>query len=381
MEETLTEHSSMESFLAVSDKTGEDSYTIIDRTKLEREMDNEASLSDWDLGQSLQGMNLTGKEKSRKNSTSSNEDEIENEIVSPPFSLLPETQTIDTQTQDALPGTEREPYSSFKKSATASSFMSQSVMEEKEDFIPQSKARSIQKHNKDLLIQNKKLSSMLTQEKQKMEEVIKNKDAENAILVKKVCELQDENDALIDNQESLATDIRSLKIALQVKSESLAARSEEVEYLTEENERLKKNLIEHHKNVERLKQEITRMKENAREPSAAAIPSGRSSEHSRNPREHQYHSSSSSQQRKERRDQLMAPQRDERNREGTRYRSSTRDTRPEQYEPEISSRAFESLRKPSAITECPVCGENIPVEKAIEMTQHVEECLRKKGYA
>lgn len=370
----------MESFLAVSDKTGEDSYTIIDRAKLEREMDNEASLSDWDLGQSLQGMNLTGKEKSRKNSTSSNEDEIENEIVSPPFSLLPETQTIDTQTQDALPGTEREPYSSFKKSATTSSFMSRSVMEEKEDFIPQSKARSIQKHNKDLLIQNKKLSSMLTQEKQKMEEVIKKKDAENAILVKKVCELQDENDALIDNQESLATDIRSLKIALKVKSESLAARSEEVEYLTEENERLKKNLIEHHKNVERLKQEITRMKENAREPSTAAIPSGRSSEHSRNPREHQYHSSSSNQQRKERRDQLIAPQRDEGNREGTRYRSSPRDTRPEQYEPEISSRAYESLRKPSAITKCPVCGENIPVEKAIEMTRHVEECLRKKGY-
>ena len=375
-----TEHSSMESFEAVGENTGEESYTIIDRNKLEKDIEDETG-SDWDLALSLQPSSVSTKEKIRKSSNS--EDEIENEkseISSPPFSLV-------TAPGEALPPTskiETKRYASSSLQKMSSNSMSQSVMEEKEEYISQSRARSLQKHNKDLLIQNKKLSSLLTQEKQKSKELLRIKDEEIAEILTQLCKLQDENGNLTDKIETLTTEVRNLKIALQVKSEALAARTDEVEYLNNENERLKRNADEYHRDIEKLKEEIMKIKrrENPRESSstATATSSSRSSEqHSRKPREHYHHSSSSSQRRERSRDQPQGE--DHREPAIRQHGSAVRDSRLERLEePNVQSRAYESLKKVSAITVCPVCGEERPYEKAMEMTQHVEECLRKKGY-
>ncbi|XP_011403151.1 PREDICTED: kinesin heavy chain-like [Amphimedon queenslandica] len=379
-----TEHSSMESFEAVGENTGEESYTIIDRNKLDKDLEDETG-SDWDLAQSLQPSLISIKDSEKMRKSSQSEDEIENEksdISSPPFSLV----TVPQDGGEALPPSKMETkrYASSSLEKTSYNSMSQSVMEEKEEHISQSRARSLQKNNKDLLMQNKKLSRMLTQEKQKLEELLRSKDKEIAVLVTKLCELQDTNDSLNDNLEVLNTEVRNLKIALQVKAEALAARTEEVEYLNNENERMKRNLDEYLRDIEKLKEEIMKNKrrENLREASSTATSSSRSSEqHSRKPREHHHHSSSSSQRRERSRDQ---PQGEDHSRELARQRGSgaIRDSRPERLdEPNISSRAYESLKKASAISVCPVCGEERPYEKAMDMTNHVEECLRKKGYA
>lgn len=382
-----TEQSSMESFEAVGENTGEDSYTIIDRNKLEKDLEDETG--DWDLALSLQPslISIKDSEKMRKSSQSDeqSEDEVENEkseISSPPFSLVAAPQ----DGGEALPPSkiETKRYASSSLQKTSYNSMSQSVMEEKEEHISQSRARSLQKNNKDLLMQVKKLSSMLTQEKQKSEALLRSKDKEIAELVTKICELQDTNDSVNDKLEVLITEGRNLKIALQVKSEALAARTDEVEYLSNDNERLKKNLDEYHRDIEKLKEEIMKNKrrDNPRETSSTATSSSRSSEqHSRKPREHYHHSSSSSQRRERARDQ---PQGEDHRREPARQRGSAavRDSRPERLdEPNVSSRAYESLKKASAITVCPVCGEERPYEKAMDMTHHIEECLRKKGYA
>lgn len=392
-------HGSMDSFVTVGNQSSEDSYTIIDRHTDTGELEEQTTgqvRSDSDCNESE-------KEEDSEDDCHTTNNSVESTHITEtmPFTVLEtevttsnESSLISEVTSSSQPfpqkGTQKKKHildSTFKDilpkdchqligDTTSGGSMTQSVMISSEDYISQSRARSLQKHNKDLLIKNKKLSSMLSEEKEKSEEQLKQKIEENTNLLESVDNLQEEIAQLKDSLSACNEKVNSLEVTLHSKNEYITARIEEVEYLSAENAMLKRKSTNDALEIKKLQDKIAQYKSKSsshhRNHSEPLLPSSsghrhhHSSGHSSGTH-HSHHKRNEGQ----RRDQIVVPP-----------SSQTQSKRPDfTTTGHNTAGSLESLRKTSALTICPICGEERPAEKAMDMTRHIEACLQKQGYA
>ena len=328
---------SMESFISISDdERAEDSFTIIDKHDLLIESESIIS-EEWDMASSIQLETKSVENKPLKNEQHQKEGMMTKEHHNE--GKHPTQQTVVEQIMDST--------GFVLEDLSIGSSLSQSVIMSKEEHVSQSRARLLQKHNKDLQGKLNRLSERLTEAKivsQAKDDIINSKDEEIAQLKTALLEAQEENACLktdfnIREVESNKV-IENLQSIIKEKDNWSKSLVEEVEFLSSEKEKLKVAL----KSMQAEKKGKKEKKEY-----------------------HVRHKSS----RHRNTDDIQI----------TRKASSSNANEAVAGVNDIDQ-SFESLKKQCSITVCPVCGKERPAhEDAMAMTIHMESCLEKKGFA
>jgi myosin heavy subunit len=388
---------SLDSFIAISDddEKGYDSYTIIDRNAVLLNDEGESIISeDWDMTTTTTTAKVNlipvkGVDKNEHSNLSTQSNSYENEIIKQvkktPHNISIIEQKPTTSTGFEVVNSSTSTCSKQQKEITEStSTMTQSVIITEEDHISQSRARQLQKHNKDLLNKVKKLSGWLTECKQELEmknEHVTSKDESISSLKKKLHDTTEELNALKFEaslrEKETTKQIENLTKIIKIKDEQAASRQEEFEYLTRELEKVQVKLKSTLKELKHSQNEAASLKRGERKKNEMVTPPIQPI---------QFQSSKPRDRHNETGDVEIRRAIQKQDHHYRKIQQQSRRSPPLPEPPEVRptqppKEALESLKKESAVAVCPVCGKvRPPHEDAMAMTVHMEKCLRKKGF-